>query len=78
MDDDPEDWQPSDEQRTFHPDVEQAWTYEIRRRLRDIREGHAVMRDWEDVLADIRSKLKATRSVAPDTSRGRDKPRSRT
>jgi putative addiction module component (TIGR02574 family) len=42
-------------------DVEQAWADEIRRRLRAIREGRVVPRDWDEALTDIRKSLDVER-----------------
>jgi hypothetical protein len=42
-------------------DVEQAWADEIRRRLRAIREGRVVLRDWDEALADILQSIDAKR-----------------
>jgi putative addiction module component (TIGR02574 family) len=39
------------------PNVEQAWTDEVRRRLLAIREGRTTLRDWDDALEDIRRSL---------------------
>ena len=38
-------------------DVDQAWADEIRRRLRAIRDGQAIVRDWNIALEDIRQSL---------------------
>jgi len=39
--------------------VDEAWASEISRRLQAIREGRTELRDWHDVLADIRQSLVA-------------------
>jgi hypothetical protein len=39
------------------PNADQAWSDEVRRRLRAIREGRAALRDWNDALEDIRQSL---------------------
>ena len=41
------------------PDLnaDQSWAVEIRRRLLAIREGQSPLRDWDDVLEDIRQGL---------------------
>ncbi|RIK72687.1 MAG: hypothetical protein DCC68_26090 [Planctomycetota bacterium] len=38
-------------------DADEAWAVKIRRRLRAIREGTAVLRDWDEALADIQRSL---------------------
>lgn len=40
-------------------DVDQAWADEVRARLRAIREGRSVPRDWNDALEDVRQSLVA-------------------
>jgi hypothetical protein len=42
-------------------DVEQAWAEEIQERLKEMREGRAEMRNWDEVYADIRRSLVAQR-----------------
>jgi len=39
--------------------ADQAWAMEIRRRLEAIRSGRVVLRDWDDVLADVRQSILA-------------------
>ena len=41
----------------FDADANSAWVGEIRRRLKAIREGRAMLRDWDEALADIRQSL---------------------
>jgi hypothetical protein len=38
-------------------DAEQLWAAEIRRRLQAIREGTATLRDWDEVLVEIRRSI---------------------
>jgi hypothetical protein len=40
-------------------DVEQAWAAEIRERLKAIREGRVVLRDWDEALSDILQSIHA-------------------
>lgn len=44
----------------FDDDADQAWAAEIRRRLKAIREGRVVLRDWDEALADIRQAIDST------------------
>ena len=41
----------------FDDDADSAWAAEIRRRLQAIREGHVILRDWDEALANIRQSL---------------------
>ncbi|MBI1901799.1 MAG: addiction module protein [Planctomycetia bacterium] len=45
------------EPETADEDVDKAWAAEIRRRLKAIREGRAVLRDWNEALAEIRQAM---------------------
>jgi hypothetical protein len=45
-------------------DVEQAWAEEIQERLKEMREGRAELRNWDEVCADIRRSLAAQREEA--------------
>ncbi len=39
-------------------DADAAWAVEIRRRLQAIRQGTATLRDWDEVLGDIRRSIR--------------------
>jgi putative addiction module component (TIGR02574 family) len=42
------------ETEDFDEDADQAWAAEIQRRLQAIRSGNAVLRDWDEAVANIR------------------------
>lgn len=41
----------------FDDDCQQAWAAEIRERLKAIREGRVILRDWDEALAEIRQSI---------------------
>jgi hypothetical protein len=43
-------------------DSEQLWAAEIRRRLKAVREGAATLRDWDEVLDEIRRSIRPERA----------------
>jgi hypothetical protein len=45
------------EPNDFDADADSAWAEEIQRRRQAIREGRAILRDWNEALADIRQSL---------------------
>ena len=49
------------ESKLTQEEIDQAWTKELERRVRDVREGKSKGRDAREVMAELREELRASR-----------------